>query len=194
METPPPDRLVPTDARQLRALAHPLRLQILGLLRMDGPATASILAVALGVTPALVSFHVRSLAEHGFVREAPELARDRRERWWRASHEGMSWNQADFLDAPERAAAAGALIGGVAEAHAEAAREWIRDAQAWPREWVESADMSDWLLELSPDRTRALHDELAAVIERYAALEREEGAAQVRAIVHLLPRRGRTAR
>jgi DNA-binding transcriptional ArsR family regulator len=34
----------PMDAAQLRALAHPLRLQLLEFLRVEGPATASQLA------------------------------------------------------------------------------------------------------------------------------------------------------
>jgi hypothetical protein len=49
------DLLELTDPRQMRALAHPLRLRLLGLLRMDGPATASTLAEEVGESPARVS-------------------------------------------------------------------------------------------------------------------------------------------
>ena len=39
------------DDRALRALAHPLRLRILSLLRHDGPATATLLAARLDEAP-----------------------------------------------------------------------------------------------------------------------------------------------
>jgi len=192
MTTPSEDRLSLTDPRQMRALAHPLRLRLLGLLRSDGPATATMLAGEVGESAALVSFHVRSLAAHGFVHEAPELARDGRERWWRASHPGMEWNPADFVGSPEGMAAAGALMSQIAERYAEAGREWLADAPNWSRDWIDAADMSDWRLELGPDQTRSLRDELAAIVERYAAAEPDEGAEPVAAIVQLLPRRRRS--
>ncbi len=192
MRPPSNDRLSLTDPRQMRALAHPLRLRLLGLLRTDGPATATMLANEVGESAALVSFHVRSLAEHGFVHEAPELARDGRERWWRASHPGMEWNPADFVGSPEGAAAAGALMSQIAERYAEAGREWLADAPNWPKDWLDAADMSDWRLELGPNQTRALRDELAAIVERYAAMAPEDGGEPVAAIVQLLPRRRRS--
>ncbi|MEV4899315.1 hypothetical protein AB0K48_59350, partial [Nonomuraea sp. NPDC055795] len=36
------------DAAALKALTHPLRIRLLGLLRQDGPATASELAIRTG--------------------------------------------------------------------------------------------------------------------------------------------------
>lgn len=178
-----------TDPRQMRALAHPLRLRLLGLLRSDGPATATTLADEVGESPALVSYHLRTLAGYGFIVEAPELGRDARERWWRSAHSGMTWSPVDFLDSPERAAAAGALLHEIAERYADAARGWIADSATWSRDWNDAADMSDWRLDLDPDQVRSLHAELTEVIERYEAMTPGEDAAFVRAIVMLLPRR-----
>ena len=159
-----------TDPRQMRALAHPLRLRLLGILRLDGPATASALAADVGESPALVSYHLRTLGRHGFVHEAPELARDGRERWWRASHPGMTWEPVRFLDTPERAAAANALLSEIAERYAEAGREWLADAPNWSEEWVEAADMSDWRAATSPPpRRSACARSSHEMIERYAA-------------------------
>jgi DNA-binding transcriptional ArsR family regulator len=183
------DILELSDPRQMRALAHPLRLRLLGLLRSDGPATATRLATEVGQSAALVSYHLRTLANHGFIAEAPELADDGRERWWRAAHSGMTWSPADFLDSPERAAAAGALMHEIAERYAEASRTWLADAPNWSQDWVEASDMSDWRLDLTADQVRALREELVQVIERYEALPADEGAEYVRAIVFLFPRR-----
>lgn len=184
-------RLRLTDPRQMRALAHPLRLKLLGLLRSDGPATATMLAEQVGESAALVSFHARSLAAHGFVREAPELARDGRERWWRAAHPSMSWNPAEFLDSPEGFAAADALQSQIAHAHAEVADAWLAEVPTWSPDWVDAADLSDWRLTLNTDQVRALRDELAAIVERFAAMPPGDGAASVSAIIHLIPRHGR---
>jgi DNA-binding transcriptional ArsR family regulator len=181
-----------TDPRQMRALAHPLRLRLLGLLRIEGPATATMLAAEVGESAALTSYHLRSLASHGLVVEAPELARDGRERWWRAAHRGMTWEPARFLDTPERAAAAGTLMGEIAERYAEAARRWLAEAPSWPEPWVEASDMSDWMLELAPGQVHRMRDELVAVIERYEAMEPGAGSERVRLVLQVLPqRRGR---
>jgi DNA-binding transcriptional ArsR family regulator len=180
-----------SDPRQMRALAHPLRLRLLGLLRSDGPATATMLGRETDSSPALVSYHLRSLAAHSLIEEAPELANDGRERWWRSMHGGMTWNPADFLDTPERAAAAGSLMSEIADRYADAAREWLADAPSWPPDWVDAADMSDWRLRLTPDATRKLRADLIEVIDRYAEAPHEEGSEFVRLIVQVLPRRAR---
>ena len=181
-----------TNARQLRAIAHPLRLRLLAELRINGPANATTLAGVVTESTALVSYHLRSLAQHGFVEEAPDFARDGRERWWRAAHEGVTWSQSEFLDTPERAAAAGALLSEIADRYAEAAREWLAAVPEWPSEWVAAADMSDWPLELTADEAIALRDEIVAVIQRYAHGSAErDGTERVRVILHVLPQRRR---
>ncbi|MCP3803747.1 helix-turn-helix domain-containing protein [Allokutzneria sp. A3M-2-11 16] len=72
-----------TDPDALRTLAHPLRQSILRMLSERGPATSTSLAKALGENTGATSYHLRQLAEHGFIEEAPELAKGR-ERWWRS--------------------------------------------------------------------------------------------------------------
>jgi DNA-binding transcriptional ArsR family regulator len=178
-----------TDPLQLRAIAHPLRLRLLGLLRTDGPATATTLAERVDESPALVSYHLRTLAAHGFVVEAPDLATDGRQRWWRAAQASMSWSQAEFLDTPERSAAASALMAEIADRYGEVARGWVAETQDWSPDWVDAAEMSDFRLELSALQVRALRGELREVIERYRTTPPDDGAERVRAILMLLPHR-----
>ena len=71
------------DAQLLRAMAHPLRLRLIGTLRKDGPATASMLARRLDESSCATSYHLRILAKYGFVEDDAERNRGR-ERWWRA--------------------------------------------------------------------------------------------------------------
>ena len=82
-----------TDPRELRAVSHPVRLAILEHLTVEGPMTATALGTRIGESPANCSWHLRKLAEHGFVEEAP--GGTGRQRPWRAASLGMRWNDVD---------------------------------------------------------------------------------------------------
>ena len=82
--------ITPTPAA-LRALSHPVRLRMLALLRTEGPATATTLAARLGLNTGATSYHLRQLAEHGFVVDDPERG-DGRDRWWQAAHRATVTN------------------------------------------------------------------------------------------------------
>src|SRR5689334_10789603 len=69
------------DVKAIRALAHPLRLRLLDLLRFEGPSTATKLAGLVGESSGATSYHLRMLAQYGYVEEAE--ATDNRERWWK---------------------------------------------------------------------------------------------------------------
>src|SRR4051812_13825805 len=79
-----------TEPADLKALAHPLRMELLGYLVLHGPGTATQLAAALGDSPSNCSWHLRKLAEHGFVEEAPGAPG--RARPWQAVSTGLSWD------------------------------------------------------------------------------------------------------
>ncbi|HEY3955792.1 MAG TPA: winged helix-turn-helix domain-containing protein [Streptosporangiaceae bacterium] len=66
-----------------RTLANPLRRRILGHLQQHREANSTSLAHALGESTGTTSYHLRKLAEQGFVEEIPEKSGGR-ERWWRA--------------------------------------------------------------------------------------------------------------
>jgi DNA-binding transcriptional ArsR family regulator len=93
------------DPRSLRALAHPVRLAIMEQLTVAGPLTATELAGRLETTPANCSWHLRKLAEHGFVEEAG--GGSGRKRPWQIVSLGMRWN--DVGESPELARAGDAL-------------------------------------------------------------------------------------
>src|SRR5262252_8581356 len=76
-----------TDARAMRALAHPLRLALLEALMHAGTLTATQASELLGESPANCAFHLRTLAKYGFVEEAG--GGRGRERPWRLRYRSL---------------------------------------------------------------------------------------------------------
>ena len=137
------------DARALRALAHPTRLKLVGLLRLQGPMTATQAARELGETPQRCTFHLGQLAKYGLVEEAG--GGRGRERPWRATASFTSWP--NVVAGPEASAAAQLLEAVVAEQHFEAVMAWIERKDAEPEEWQEAAQLND--VAALPDGRRA---------------------------------------
>jgi DNA-binding transcriptional ArsR family regulator len=159
-------RHVHLDSRQIRVLAHPLRSQLLGRLRLDGPATATKLAQALGTNTGATSYHLRQLAEAGLVEEDRDAGHGR-ERWWRSAHDMSSWQRDAYAGDPDATAAADWLAGYQVNAFAERASAWLRAAPHESAEWRAAAVISDYFLTLNPGQLTALLRELEAVVDRY---------------------------
>ncbi len=149
------------DAMALRALAHPQRLRMLGMLRIDGPATATRLAERMGLNSGATSYHLRQLARHGFIEEDAERG-NARDRWWKAAHETTTFledeTDEDALDAG-LAFAEAALSAQVTEMQ----RALARHAQL-PHEWRKASTMSDYIIPLNAADAEALLDKINAVL------------------------------
>lgn len=178
------------DAGPMRALAHPLRLRILGLLRVDGPQSVGRLAEATGVASGSVSYHLATLAKHGFVVRVPELESDGRERWWKAAHEMTSSQSAEFLDDPERREAHDAMRRAVLDSYHRELLHALDAELALEPEWVAASDSSDGGAHLTLDEFRELGSELEALREKWWGYGRtpRPGTRRVRWITHIFPR------
>ncbi|WEO77930.1 helix-turn-helix domain-containing protein [Cryobacterium sp. SO2] len=175
-----------TSAKQMRALAHPLRLRILGELRIDGPRTVGALADLVDEASGTLSYHLGKLAEFGFVEEAPELASDRREHWWRAAHDATRITPST-ADAPaEERQASAAMLHQVADLYAAALHAAVDAQQVQPREWVDAGTGGDTVAYLTVAELAEASAELDAVLRKWhAAGERgRPGAEAVQFIVH----------
>lgn len=155
---PDPSRDLVLDATTLKALTHPLRPRILSALRLHGPATASRLAEHLGVNTGATSYHVRQLAEAGFVVEATELG-NHRDRWWRAAHARTYF---DTHDADTETSAA--YLSAVAAGLADNAQRAIAEIATLPPEWEDAGTFSNFTLRLTPEEATELINELTARI------------------------------
>ncbi|MFD6275124.1 ArsR/SmtB family transcription factor [Streptomyces sp. NPDC060209] len=163
-----------TDLSRLKAFTNPLRMQLYRLLYAAGTATASQLAEQVDQAPSLVSYHLRKLAEHGFVSEASGQSTDGRERWWQvASEEGWGFRSSDFADTPEGTAVVGAVTRGIFDTRVSQYRAYLDETGAWGKAWTDAAFSSEWLLDLTPAELAEMSDELQAVAQRW----RERGKA-----------------
>ena len=153
-------------ADNLKALAHPLRVRVLGLLRTYGPATATTLAGRLELSSAALSYHLRQLERFGFIVEDTERG-DQRDRWWKAAHRRTIYSalpsehggeQSAEGDVYEDSVAAAAMSG---LARARAARSKM------PVEWQPTLNMSDYLLQLTVDEAEALGADLDRLLGSY---------------------------
>lgn len=179
------------DARSLRGLAHPLRMQLLKSLRHDGPATASQLAQKLGESSGATSYHLRQLAAHDFIEDSPEHGKGR-ERWWRAAQQGTAFDENLLADPdPSVRGAADVFLHELATMHFQELSTWLGTRGDWAPEWIRSSDMSDFTLRLTAARTYELTEKIHDLIESYRDLEApadDSDAAQVRYHLHSFPR------
>ncbi|GAA2542256.1 hypothetical protein GCM10010398_31330 [Streptomyces fimbriatus] len=152
------------DAKGLRALAHPVRVQLVGLLRKYGPATATRLAERLGVNSGTASHHLRQLGAAGFVEEDTERG-NARERWWRSVRRTTWFNDPEPAEREPEAALA--YQRSVTAVYALRTQQSLNGLQTMPRAGRNTFDMRDWALRLTPEEAAALYRELTEVIARY---------------------------
>ncbi len=152
-----------TDPKALRALAHPIRMSLIGLLRTEGPLTATRAAELLGESSASCSFHLRQLAKYGMAEEAP--GGQGRERPWQATT--MLTDVPDFADDSGLAAASGLFRSVLAERYFESLKRWLDRRPAEPAEWQRADQFSDWLLYLTASELADLGEKIRGLLDEY---------------------------
>jgi DNA-binding transcriptional ArsR family regulator len=160
-----------TDSRVLAAMSHPLRRRLMDVLKVHGPATASLLAERTGQAVGNVSHHLRVLAAGELIEEAPELARDRRERWWRLRPGGLSWSPSDFGDDPAGEAIASAAESLNLDHHTGLVRAWFAAGEAEREAWADGPFSTDKWLRLTPAELAGLSAEVNELLARWSRRE-----------------------
>ncbi len=153
-----------TDPKALRALAHPVRLALLGLLRREGPKTATEAAPLVGQSIASCSFHLRQLGKYGLVQPAGDGTG--RARPWRATALLTSFSLDP--DDPEQAAASAAFAAILVGRYADLMLGAVQRFPLEPKPWREASLMGDSILHLTADELAALKREIEATLKRYA--------------------------
>jgi DNA-binding transcriptional ArsR family regulator len=152
-----------TDPRALRAYAHPTRLALVGLLRREGPKTATEAAQAIGESVASCSFHLRQLAKYGLIEEVE--GQHGRSKPWRATAMFTTW-YGDSED-PETQAATTALDRVIFGQYRQAALGWLDRRESDPPAWRRASGFSDYLLHLTAAELRQLTDQLDALVAEF---------------------------
>lgn len=156
-----------TSAKQMRALAHPLRMRILGELRTNGPRTVGGLCDVVDEAPGTLSYHLGKLAEFGFVEEAPELSRDRREHWWRSAHEWTNISSATSGDQPDERRASAALRHQIVDIYSATLHAAIDAGEQDSREWAAASTSSDTVAFLTVEELAEASAELDQLVLKW---------------------------
>ncbi|HTZ94036.1 MAG TPA: helix-turn-helix domain-containing protein [Streptosporangiaceae bacterium] len=150
-----------TDPKALRALAHPIRLKLLGQLRIHGQLTATQAGELVGESSASCSFHLRQLAKYGLVEETG--TGQGRERPWRPTT--MFTSVPDYAEDPKVDAAADLLRAVIADRYIADLMRWLEAKPDEPEEWQQAAQFGDDFVYLTAaelaelaERTRELLD------------------------------------
>ena len=152
----------------MRALAHPLRVALLEVMRRDGEITASRAAELLGESPGNMSWHLQTLAKYGFVEETGEGRG--RSRPWRATNDARRFDTA--MPDLETAAAGEALERAFLERTFSQMAEWWSRRMTYPLKWRRAAFMSENITYLTAAELTEITEEIVAIYDRY--MDREE--------------------
>ncbi|MGM7665506.1 ArsR/SmtB family transcription factor [Microbacterium sp. A93] len=153
------------DIGALRALSHPLRVQIFDILAQEGPQTASTLAEMLGESSGATSYHLRSLASHDLIREV-EGDRSGRERWWERPVGGVVYDSRAVQGSP---AGEAALQVAVAEAlrrrHEELMEFFTSRIDKETAEWADTSKSMTTGISMTAAQTVELSEKIEALMD-----------------------------
>lgn len=151
------------DPKALRALAHPMRLRLLEELALSGPMTATELGERVGQSAANCSWHLRQLAQYGFVEEAG--GGTGRQRPWRIVLARHSWGEGEPDD--ELELAGNALSEVMLAREVEAMRAAMTATRKEPVPWRDAAFLHQSLSWLTAAELDEAQQEINAVLFRY---------------------------
>jgi DNA-binding transcriptional ArsR family regulator len=127
------------DPLAIRALAHPLRLDLMKIVARLGRATTADAAREMGISHGLASHHLRQLAKYGFLEQVK--GKDHRERPWRLVATSYNWSGA--RGTAEGSVAVDVLEQMTAERTIEAFLDWQRRRKVWPQAWREHTGVGE---------------------------------------------------
>lgn len=168
-----------SDPRALRALAHPVRLELLNLLQREGPLTASRCAELLELTPKVCSYHLNLLGTYGLIEETGEGKG--RSRPWRLVVSGLS-----YVHSPDEGESAARTADEFARTmlarDVRLVEAFIARRRELPTGWRNKSTMSGNPLRLTARQLQAFGGELLEVLERYRSLSEQQPAAGARPV------------
>ncbi len=151
------------DPVAIRALAHPLRHELMSIIGRLGRATTADAARELSISHGLASHHLRQLAKYGFVEQVK--GKDHRERPWRLVATSYNWSKATAT--AEGSTAVDVLEQVFAEQALEAFLDWQQRRKNWPQAWQKHAGLGVSNVYLTQAELAEIADAFDALLMRY---------------------------
>ncbi len=183
------------DPGALRALAHPLRVQIFDLLSQYGPQTASTLAALTGESTGSTSYHLRALARHDLIREVDGRGSGR-ERWWERPVGSVSFANPEAMRTPSGRAATQLLMSEFfTRRHQQLMRFIAQSMEGEEEQWREAAMLSTATAQLTVEQLSELTTRIAELVnetvDRYRDQTGDVRRVTIRTDIFPLPEEGR---
>jgi len=173
------DRML--DAGALRALAHPLRIQIYDILSQYGPQTASTLAVMTGESSGSTSYHLRALAKHDLIQEVEGRGAGR-ERWWERPRGSVTFSNPDAMKTPAGRAASQVVMTEFLNRRHQQLMEYVGTGMEELGKWEEASMISTATTHMTREQLAELTRRVQQVIDEAVDEYRDQVGEGVRTI------------
>jgi DNA-binding transcriptional ArsR family regulator len=185
-----PKRVVLTDPRAIKALAHPARLAVIDELFAGRQLTATECAGNAGLSPSAMSYHLRALEKWGIVERA-EASSDGRERPWRAAGEGLTIASTE----PRASAVAeSAMVSRIIDRTRDDLLEWLAGDDREPGGWRDITTMGGGARWMTNDEAEEFGEAFIELLDKYpraSTNERPSSARRVQVTFVMVPSRRR---
>jgi Helix-turn-helix domain len=156
---------LPADV--IAAVHHPTRRRILAYLGLHGPCTVGTLAAVLGEQAGSISHHLKSLAKAGCVEPAVNERGDRRESWWQAPVQSLTWSVTDFDPVSGERLMAEAAEAENLRFHASKVTDWFGMREEYDQRWVHAAFSTDTWCRATPEELADLGARIGQVVDQW---------------------------
>lgn len=179
-------RIVLSDPRAIRALAHPARLAIIEALLPGEELTATEAASLTGLSPSATSYHLKALERWGIVKAGDPRA-DGRDRPWKATGRSIEVSS----DAPRTVLAETAVVGVFLDHNRALAAEFLEHQDEEPAQWRDALELGNSDYWLTSGELAEISAALRRVLEPYEQRRRgsrPDGSRRVRIARLIVPR------
>jgi DNA-binding transcriptional ArsR family regulator len=155
------------DIVALKALAHPLRVEIFDALSTYGSFTASGLAERLSESSGATSYHLRQLEKHGFVREVDGKGTSR-ERWWERTPGSVNLGSNAATETPAGRSAANMIFRQLHTNEDRLLNDYVERAHdELTEEWRDAGGVSTYNTRLTSEQLQVFVAEINVLVEKY---------------------------
>jgi DNA-binding transcriptional ArsR family regulator len=163
-KAPDDDRIVLTDPKSIRAIAHPARLKVIDHLFQGNVSTSTELAELTGLSASAMSYHLRSLEKWGIVARVDDAA-DGRERPWRQAGSGLSWTNSNAAEIGPLSVMMKQFFNEMEQQLAD----WQRFEPQAPLDWKHRSTVSRGFPWLTAEQASQFAEGVAALLENIGA-------------------------